>query len=101
MLKQGLQVLFHIVMAKFPIPENCSAYVPMILKEFCSSKINGLVMKTFSEMYNVQDYSVFCRWFYLFFIFYFFYITLFARLYGDILEVLTSFHQEEGLDSYN
>ena len=41
MLKQGLQVLFHIVMAKFPIPENCSAYVPMILKEFCSSKING------------------------------------------------------------
>ena len=32
--KQGLQVLFHIVMAKFPIPENCSAYVPMILKEF-------------------------------------------------------------------
>ena len=47
-LKQGLQVLFHIVMAKFPIPENCSAYVPMILKELCSSKINGLVMKTFS-----------------------------------------------------
>jgi hypothetical protein len=44
-LKQGLQVLFHIVTAKFPIPENCSAYVPMILKEFCSSKINGLVMK--------------------------------------------------------
>jgi hypothetical protein len=35
-------------MAKFPIPENCSAYVPMILKEFCSStKINRLVMKTF------------------------------------------------------
>jgi hypothetical protein len=32
-------------MAKFPIPENCSAYVPMILKEFCSSKINRLVMK--------------------------------------------------------
>jgi hypothetical protein len=31
-------------MAKFHIPENCSAYVPMILKEFCSSKINGLVM---------------------------------------------------------
>ena len=47
-LKQGLQVLFHIVMAKFPIPENCSAYVPMILEEFSSSKINGLVMKTFS-----------------------------------------------------
>ena len=46
-LKQGLQVLFHIVMAKFPIPENCSAYVPMILKEFCSSKINGLVLKNF------------------------------------------------------
>jgi hypothetical protein len=23
-------------------------HVPMILKEFCSSKINGLVMKTFS-----------------------------------------------------
>jgi hypothetical protein len=44
-LKQGL----HIVMAKFPIPENCSAYVPMILKEFCFSKINGLVMKNFSE----------------------------------------------------
>ena len=40
-LKQGLQVLFHIVMAKFPIPENFSAYVPMILKEFCSPKING------------------------------------------------------------
>jgi Mg/Co/Ni transporter MgtE len=35
-------------MAQFHIPENCSAYVPMILKEFCSSKINGLVMKTFS-----------------------------------------------------
>jgi hypothetical protein len=34
-------------MAKFPIPENCSTYVPMILKEFCSSKINGLVMKNF------------------------------------------------------
>ena len=33
-LKQGLQELFHIVMAKFPIPENCSAYVPMIIKEF-------------------------------------------------------------------
>jgi hypothetical protein len=35
--------------AKFPIPENCSVYmyVPMILKEFCSSKINGLVMKNF------------------------------------------------------
>ena len=33
--------------AKFSIPENCSAYVPMILKEFCSSKINGLVMKNF------------------------------------------------------
>jgi hypothetical protein len=32
--RPGLQVLFHIVMAKFPIPENCSAYVPMILKEF-------------------------------------------------------------------
>jgi hypothetical protein len=46
--KARVQVLFHIVMAKFPIPENCSAYVPMILKEFCSSKINGLVMKTFS-----------------------------------------------------
>jgi hypothetical protein len=39
------QNLFHIVMVKFPIPENCSAYVPMILKEFCSSKINGLLMK--------------------------------------------------------
>jgi hypothetical protein len=46
-LKQGLQVLFHIAMAKFPIPENCSAYVPMILKEFYFSKINGLVMKNF------------------------------------------------------
>jgi hypothetical protein len=46
-LKQGLQVLFHIVMAKFLIPENCSAYVPMILKEICSSKINGLGMKNF------------------------------------------------------
>jgi hypothetical protein len=32
-------------MAKFHIPENCSAYVPKILKELCSSKINGLVMK--------------------------------------------------------
>jgi hypothetical protein len=30
------------------LPENCSAHVPMILKEFFSSKINGLVMKTFS-----------------------------------------------------
>jgi hypothetical protein len=47
-MNKGLQVLFHIVLAKFPIPENCSAHVPMILKEFCSSKINGLVMKTFS-----------------------------------------------------
>jgi hypothetical protein len=47
-LKQGLQVLFHIVKAKFPIPENCPTYVSMILKEFCSSKINGLMMKTFS-----------------------------------------------------
>jgi hypothetical protein len=43
--KPRLHVLFLIVMAKFSIPENCSAYVPMILKEFCSSKINGLVMK--------------------------------------------------------
>jgi hypothetical protein len=34
-------------MAKFPIPENYSLYVPMNLKEFCSSKINGLVMKNF------------------------------------------------------
>jgi hypothetical protein len=34
-------------MAKFSIPENCSGYVPMILKELCSSKINGLVMKNF------------------------------------------------------
>jgi hypothetical protein len=34
-------------MAKFLIPENCSAYVPMILKELCSSKFNGLVMKNF------------------------------------------------------
>jgi hypothetical protein len=32
-------------MAKFLIPENCSAYVPMILKELCSFKINGLVIK--------------------------------------------------------
>ena len=46
MLRQGLHVLFHIVMAKFPIPENCSAYVPMTLKEFCSSKLNGLVRKS-------------------------------------------------------
>ena len=51
MLKQGLQVLFHIIIAKFPIPENCSAYVPMILKEFCSSKINGFVMKNL--LFNV------------------------------------------------
>jgi hypothetical protein len=43
-LKQGLQVLFHIVMAKFPIPDNCSAYVAMILKEFCSSKINAQLL---------------------------------------------------------
>ena len=48
LLQLGLQVLFHIIMAKFPIPENCSAYVAMILKEFYSSKINGLVMKIFS-----------------------------------------------------
>jgi hypothetical protein len=34
-------------MAKFPVPENCSAYIPMILKEFYFSKINGLVMKNF------------------------------------------------------
>jgi hypothetical protein len=34
--------------AAITIPENCSAHVPMILKEFCSSKINGLVMKIFS-----------------------------------------------------
>ena len=54
-LKQGLQVLFHIVMAKFPIPENCSAHVPMILKVFCPSKINGLVMKTFSGKYWHYD----------------------------------------------
>ena len=43
-LKQGLQVLFHIVMAKFPIPENCSAYVPMILREclqITSTKFRG------------------------------------------------------------
>jgi hypothetical protein len=39
-LKQGLQVLFHIVMAKFPIPENCSAYVPMILKNKQKSNNN-------------------------------------------------------------
>jgi hypothetical protein len=44
---QGLQVLFNIVMAKFPIPENCSAYVPMILKEFCFSKINGLQLPSY------------------------------------------------------
>jgi hypothetical protein len=54
-LKQGLQELFHIVMAKFPIPENCSAYVPMIIKEFCSSKINGLMMKTCSGKYWHYD----------------------------------------------
>jgi hypothetical protein len=53
-LKQGLQVLFHIVMEKFPIPENCSAYVPMILKEFCSSKINGLVMKIFQGNSDIK-----------------------------------------------
>jgi hypothetical protein len=34
-------------MAKFPISENCSAYAPMILKEFCSSKMHGLMMKNF------------------------------------------------------
>jgi hypothetical protein len=27
------------------VPENCLAYVPMILKELCSSKINGLALK--------------------------------------------------------
>jgi hypothetical protein len=41
--------------AKFPIPENCSAHVPMILKVFCPSKINGLVMKTFSGKYWHYD----------------------------------------------
>jgi regulator of RNase E activity RraA len=42
-------------MAKFPIPENCSTYVPMILKEFCSSKINGLVMKNiFREIVTIE-----------------------------------------------
>jgi hypothetical protein len=41
-------------MAKFPIPENCSPYVPMFLKEFCSSKINGLVMKTFQGNSNIM-----------------------------------------------
>jgi hypothetical protein len=58
-LKQGLQVLFHIVMAKFPIPENCSVYVPMILKEFCSTKINGLVMraKTNFNTHMVHSYE--------------------------------------------
>jgi hypothetical protein len=39
----SLKATIHIVMAKLPIPENCSAYASMILKEFCSSKI-----KTFS-----------------------------------------------------
>jgi hypothetical protein len=48
-LKQGLQVLFHIVLAKFPIPENCSAYVPMILKEFCSFKICPFELKNFPK----------------------------------------------------
>jgi hypothetical protein len=62
-LKQGLQVLFHIVMAKFHIPENCSAYVPMILKEFCS-KINGLVMKTFQG--NSDIMIDFCTYIYIY-----------------------------------
>jgi hypothetical protein len=42
------QTLIFLYFFKFPIPENYSAYVPMILKVFCSFKINGLVMKTFS-----------------------------------------------------
>ena len=63
-LKQGLQVLFHIVMAKLTIPENCSAYVPMILKAFCSSKINGLVMKTFSWKYDIMIDS--CTYIYIY-----------------------------------
>jgi hypothetical protein len=63
-LNQGLQVLFHIVMAKFPIPEYCSAYVPMILKAFCSSKINGLVMKTFSWKYDIMIDS--CTYIYIY-----------------------------------
>ena len=46
-LKQGLQILFHIVMAKFPIPENCSAYVLMILKEFVLLKSMDWWWKTF------------------------------------------------------
>jgi hypothetical protein len=33
---------------KVPHSRKLLSYVPMILKEFCSSKINGLVMKTFS-----------------------------------------------------
>jgi adenine C2-methylase RlmN of 23S rRNA A2503 and tRNA A37 len=48
-------------MAKFRIPELCSAYVPMILKEFCSSKINGLVMKNFlfgNYHHLAEQYSV-------------------------------------------
>jgi hypothetical protein len=57
--KEGLQVLFHIVTAKFPIPENFSAYVSMILKEFWSSKINGLVMKNFfRNRFFTYDYSL-------------------------------------------
>ena len=33
---------------KVPHSRKLLSYVPMILKEFCSSKINGLVMKNFS-----------------------------------------------------
>jgi hypothetical protein len=39
-------------MAKFPIPENCSAYVPMILKEFCFSKINGCKLTFLDHIYT-------------------------------------------------
>jgi hypothetical protein len=44
-------------------PENCSAYVPMILKEFCSSKINGLVMKNFFREIVTLWYS--CTYIYI------------------------------------
>jgi hypothetical protein len=47
-------------MAKFPIPENCPAHVPMILKEFCSSKINGIgILKEWLVKYFFVHKNVF------------------------------------------
>jgi hypothetical protein len=51
-LKQELQVLFHIVMAKFPIPENCSAYVPFPEIYFWSSLSAQLLLNYWTEFYE-------------------------------------------------